>query len=689
MHFTPQRTSQQQSGLLLYLLILMGLFVLLEISFFIQGSGFYLGDFKLVADQLKIPVTLLPSVAYFFGIQCFIHLAFVILIWALARLIGVALQCRWAQTEKIGFYLWGLGIIYVLIANQYFFPNSKYAELTSTFLNSTVDKILFWTLSGGCLIAVLLALYGIVLAVSYRIGGVLIVLGTGLIASFSLLPSHPIQPTDAATLNKPNIIIIGIDALRPDFLGKKITPSLDQFLKRATVFSEAMTPLARTYPAWISILTAQHPKTNGIRFDLAQQDHFKFSLSETLPAILRNHGYETIFATDETRFSNIDQRFGFDTIISPPIGFNDFLLGGLNDFPLSNLLINTRVGQYLFPYSYANRPAFGTYDPESFLYLLKPTLEQPRQKPIFLAIHFCLTHYPYMWGTYRARGHALDDYQAAIQRVDQQVHDFLLLLKENNLLEQSIIVVLSDHGEALELPGDRMTEASLFVNKKQPIPHFYPPSVDKETVNRSAGHGTDVLSWPQYHIVLAWQLPGNKHAIIPGKVSLLDIKPTLLNFLEIPTFVEEGKSLMNFITGNKSRVPSQQDFFIESDFSPEAVHSVHPETRQVVFEGMNYFEIDPETTRITVKPSMAKLIISSKQYADFYDTWVLALYPQAKSHMMPILVNRYTGQWSNDLYSSFAKQAPVKHMLTALKKFYGDDILFLPNVMKTQNTLTQ
>jgi hypothetical protein len=71
---------------------------------------------------------------------------------------------------------------------------------------------------------------------------------------------------------------------------------------------------------------------------------------------------------------------------------------------------------------------------------------------------------------------------------------------------------------------------------------------------------------------------------------------------------------------------------------------------------------------------MGQLIISSKQYADIYGSWILALYPQGPHTMMPILVNLVTGQWTNDLRTPFALKSPASHMLQALKTFYGDEI---------------
>lgn len=499
--------------------------------------------------------------------------------------------------------------------------------------------------------------------------------------AWTYYPRTPV--TDVATAEKPNIIIIGIDSVRPDFLSffghDKPTPHIDNFLNQATVFSESVTALARTYPSWVSILTGLYPKINHARTNLI--DQHQLDLSATLPAILQRNGYKTIFGTDETRFSNIDQHYGFDEVATTPIGFNDFLLGSLNDFPISNLLVNTVIGKYLFPHSYANRGVFATYNPDAFIHLLKPVLAEPRTKPLFMVVHFCLPHYPYAWASMGVKKVSVRHYQAALLRADQQFQDFMQLLAQNKLLEHSIVVLLSDHGEGVEIKGDRLTDPDLFIagkdNPKKIIPHFYPPSAAREKVNTSGGHGTDVLGLPQYHTVLAFRTFGmapNQQKIITGLVSLLDIKPTILDILKLPTGKISGLSLNQNILGTKIVAPAREDFFTESDFSPEAIRSVHPETRRVLFEGIDYFKIDQSTARIVVRDSMLKMIISSKQYADFYGDWVLALYPQNNVVMMPVLVNLRSGEWTNDLTTPFAEKSPAKHMLGAMKAFFGDDI---------------
>lgn len=656
----------------------------LEISFFIQCNR-YLSDFSFMTDRLKIPTTILPDVMFFLMVQLIVHFGYCFLAWVITLLAANALKITKKKRLSFGIAIWTLGLATLLVANQYFFSNSKFAELTSLILfNPTIAKWVWIILSGTSAFFIFLALIELI----KWIGQVLslkkifiLVIPLLIMTSFIYFKQEKVAVYDAATEEKPNIIIIGVDSLRPDFLGyfgnESSTPFFDRFLEKATVFSEAVTPLARTFPSWASILSGLYPKEIGIRTNL--QELSGISFANWLPTILHQHGYETMYATDETRFSNIDNSFGFDRVISPPIGLNDFLLGTFNDFPLSNLLINTSLGKWLFPYSYANRPVYPSYEPNTFLAMIRPALQEPRSKPLFLAIHFCLTHYPYLWAHLSGRElNIIERYAASVTRVDQQLDDFFTELKQSKLLNHAIVVLLSDHGEALELPGDRITERELFlptaVNKT--APQFYPPSLDEEDINQSAGHGGDVLGLPQYHTLLAFRLYGlgkQQNGIVPGVVSLLDIKPTLLELIGESLGKTSGQSLAAIVTG-KDKQPVQQHIFLESDISFEAIRTVYPEVRKVLLEGIELFQIDAKTTRLTTKPSMTKMIINSKQYADIYGEWMLALYPQNDKQRMPILINLVNGKWTNDLHSNFAQKSPAKTMLAALKAFYGDEI---------------
>jgi len=127
------------------------------------------------------------------------------------------------------------------------------------------------------------------------------------------------------------------------------------------------------------------------------------------------------------------------------------------------------------------------------------------------------------------------------------------------------------------------------------------------------------------------------------------------------------------IRGKKSKAIARH-VFVESDYTPEAIRTVYPETRKVLLEGIQLFQINPENARLTVKDKMGDMIIRSKQVADIYDNWMLALYPQDTKSYTSILINLKTGQWTNDMRSQFAQKSPANNMLAELKKFYGKDL---------------
>ena len=482
-----------------YLIILTAFFLLLELSFFFTCNQTYLSTFNFVSSNIHLPLAIVPSILFFIFAQLFVHIMYCMLICWISVSMASLFKLTPQRTIAFSIGCWFQGLLTILLANQNYFPHSKFADLTSTiFFDPSLTKFLLTLL-------IAIAAIELTLAVLMRWQSSIIL---AVIAVFYFFPVKFPENNLVATTARPNIIVVGIDSLRPDFLGffgaDQATPFLDNMLEQSTVFSEAVTPLARTFPSWIGIITGKYPSQSGVRFNLANQDNINFS--QSLPNILRQNGYETIYATDETRFSNIDKNAGFDRIIAPPSGLNDFLLGTFNDFPLSNLLINTALGRWLFPYSYANRPVYFTYQPDSFLNLLTPTLQATRTKPLFFAVHFCLPHHPYLWADSTAETFPVTTYYAqSIQRADKQIRDFFALLKQSHLLDHAIVVILSDHGEALALSGDRLTEQDAYIPRNKKPPKFYPDMPDTDEMNQTAGHGTEVLGLTQYHSLLAFR----------------------------------------------------------------------------------------------------------------------------------------------------------------------------------------
>jgi arylsulfatase A-like enzyme len=670
-----------------YLLALTFFFMLIEMAFFIVCNESYLYVFSFVSDRIHLPLAIMPGILFFVFSQLLIHFFYCLLMGVIAAIFIEALNINIEKQLIFSISVWLAGMMTVLVANCYFYPNSHFSQLCTVFFGYdgagyALSVLLVGWVGGFSWIMVGWIRRVLSVVIHQYLPHLIFALVLVTLLSLSSLIFSRDHFTSTATSSKPNIIIIGIDSLRPDqlsyFGGEAHTPFISKFLEQAAVFNEAVTPLARTYPSWVGILSGRYPIQTGVRTNLSGLANV--NVNDTLPSLLRQQGYEAVYATDETRFSNIDTQFGFDRTITPPVGINDFLLGSFNDFPLSNLVVNTPIGRWLFPYSYANRPAYVTYHPNSFLKLLRPALLRDHTQPLFLAVHFCLPHHPYLYD--RMVGDALtgqERYQQSIERADKQIRDFFALLRQSGLLDHAVVVLLSDHGEALELPGDRLTERDAYLPERHKAPIFYPPSEDnKLAMNQTAGHGTDVLGLSQYHSLLAFRLYGagkQTKGVISGAVSLLDIKQTVMALVSGNRFTHtSGVSLASLIKSDTKQSAQNRMLFLESDYSPAALRTVYPETSKLLMDGVDLFEIDPITMRLTTKKQMVEMIIKSKQYAVIYGHWMLALYPQPDHTKMPVLINLNSGNWTNDLHSSFALASPANAMHLALEHFYGREV---------------
>lgn len=691
--------------ILCYLLILTAVFLILQLSALATLSPLL----KRMFHASNVP-SLAPSwwqmgpFLVFVAIQILLYGLMTLGVWLITYLNAIFWKWNDKQVLYAALSIWLLTVLIILLLNQVFFPLSTMTMLLNSILPVSWSQLFLYPLVITFFVLIMGAWLGIwckarqhsLLAINLLlIITICIIIGGILISNWHqfITPTH----NDRGSANKPNIIMIGIDSLRPDYTnlgegqpikGQSLTPKLDNFAHKGTVFTQAFTPLARTFPSWTSILTGQYPIHNGVRFDLYPKS--QLSLQYTLPHILQKQGYTTYFATDERRFSNISHRFGIEHVLGPKTGFFDFLLGNLNDFPLSNLIINSPVGHWLFPYTSINRSAFITYEPRAFnAYVERHLLKAPSDKPIFLAIHFCLPHWPYIW-----RESHLDNihdhfprqlYAQSVERADRQVANFIQFLKQNHFLEHSIVVVLSDHGEALLKKHDRVISY-----------HNYQPGLDSAPdimhtldnlfnfrgfhFNTSYGHGTDVLSQVQNHIVLAMQASGLKNNANPfysgqykKTVSTVDIKPTILQLLSVPSQTRiDGKSLVACLKGSQAQC-SKRPVFMETGIAPPELQRNGEGLPNTLTDVLNDYQLHDDMM-ISLRPQAAEKLIPFKQRAVRQGHWLLALYPLVLPHQATILVNLENGQWTDDLNSSWAQQAPVPLLERHLRKHYGQEV---------------
>lgn len=656
-------------------------------------------------------VILLPLLGFFL-IQLASYAVFVAWVWFVSISISELFKFSKRVTFWVSLLLWFICCSTILSLNNYYYPDSFFASLIPT---NTIFLVISVFLSLSTAFA---AYINCLKNKSYRlIGSIFLCLGA-IMAGFGLYDYFAARVTPKVNPHhsNPNIILIGLDSVRPDFVSyfgnhSLSTPHIDAFLKKATIFTEAYTPLARTFTSWMSILTAQHPKHSNARSNLSNPNTIR--TKETLAARLKAAGYETIYATDEKRFSNITEHYGFDRIIGPGLGVNDFILGGLNDYPLTNLLINTSLGRILFPYNYANRAAAITYEPDKFIQLVKLGLTTRSDKPLFLAIHLCVSHWPFTWARDKQPKNATlpQRYQSSVEAVDKQLGELLQILKADGLLEHSFVVLLSDHGTTLGLPHDRIISDKTYLGERDKLklisvfklssaPNLSFNFKHDYSLDTSYGQGTDVLSLKQFHVLLAMQGFGINTIAkqISSRASLMDIAPTTLELLNlIPMKITDGVSFKPSLFSLATQTTSQRPLFLETGHSISEIQTKDIFIENVIKKTIGVYQINPSSGQLFVKSAAEQSINQSKQRAVLLGDWLLARYPATTKTIMAsskekntssiklslepqtyppffVIANLKTGEWSIDFSSSLAKKAPIIELSKKFNDFYGDEI---------------
>ena len=572
--------------------------------------------------------TRLPRQLFAFGtVLILCHALLGLLAFGLARLTEAATagKPRVARSWLVaGWFTWLAGL--VMAANATWYTGSRFAGTESWLLAGLwgfrpVEIVLAAT---GLFLLILLlravrrrSTFNPRLALGITGAAVL-----AFIASAALPRASAGRSLAAVGSRAPHVIIIGIDSLRYDLTesrsGAVVTPHIDAYLAGAHRFSDSITPLARTYGSWVSILTGRHPVSTNARVNLMQRRLVHAGVA--LPDALRNHGYQTVYATDEVRFANIDESFGFDRLITPPMGAADFLLGYAGDMPLVNLVAASRAGRLLFPSNHANRAAHVTYRPDDYIERLADELAV--DGPTLLALHLTLAHWPSSWAgmpTPSTPQLYRPTYRHAIEEVDRQFDAVMRLLEDKGVLENAIVVVLSDHGEALGGEKDSMLRKT---------------GTSREIWDSLWGHGTSVMSPHQYGVLLAMRAYGR--ATLPGSigihdwpVSLEDVRPTLEQYVtgEGPTDVD-GISLLPYLED-----PSRADGlagrirFTETDFNTPNTLAGRYEASGLIDEAAVYYELDRESGWVQFREARLPELMAQKQRAAMSSNTMLAAIP--------------------------------------------------------------
>jgi arylsulfatase A-like enzyme len=420
-----------------------------------------------------------------------------------------------------------------------------------------------------------------------------VVVGVAGLSQSLATPPRSGPAAGATTQHPPNILILASDSLRGDKLGcagyrparrtgaaaAGVSPVIDALAARSVRFERCYTPIASTMESGISLMTSQYPQTHGVRQMYPDRKTVEAATSQALPMakLLRDHGYETAAIGDWCA--------GYYEVA--PLGFEDISVSSFDNFKIymSQAVV---MAHFVVPLYFDNALGYRLFPQiESFAQFVTPEVVTARveqrlakaakaQRPFFWHVFFSCNHLPYRSQepycslfsdpAYRGRNQTGVDfdvdsfiggtdleskwqalpapevaqiralYDGCTRQFDDCVGRVLAALKRHGLEDNTIVIITSDHGDDLYEPGVTL------------------------------GHGLTFNGGGQAnHVPMIMHFPGLAPRVIPQTVRMLDVMPTLADWVGIPKpAVWQGQSFAGWLNGDQT--PVTRPFYGETGF---------------------------------------------------------------------------------------------------------------------------
>lgn len=331
-----------------------------------------------------------------------------------------------------------------------------------------------------------------------------------------------------------NVVFIIIDALRADHLScygynRKTTPNIDLFAKDSVLFTQAISQSTVTRTSVPSIVTSLYPSVHKV---FCPDDYLEDAFN-TLPDILKKKGYSTV------------------AFVGPQ--FESFA-GFLNRFD-SHILFKQR------------KHVKSAFISKILTQKAVDWLRKEQTQPFFMYLHYFDVHAPYIndepfkslfWkeevtqlmsffsrNFYQHKNYSptrkglvpdqnmvayfISQYDGKINFIDHQVRNVIGELEKTGLIDNTIVIITSDHGEEFGEHRDEFTKHKVF---------FHGASLYEGAV----------------HVPLIMKVPQKtfEKPVIPDLVRHIDIMPTILDVLNIrKNSLMQGVSLLLLMEGKK------------------------------------------------------------------------------------------------------------------------------------------
>jgi arylsulfatase A-like enzyme len=339
-------------------------------------------------------------------------------------------------------------------------------------------------------------------------------------------------------LRNVNVILISIDTLNPKHLGcygydRNTSPTIDSLAKAGMLFENAFSHSPKTTPAHLSMFTSLYPSVHKVNnWNKYEGGYALDHRIITLPEILKNAGYHTAAFTGGGNVqSSIGFGSGFDVYDNDEQVWSS-AFDWLDQNHQSKFFLFLHTFRVHSPY--LPPPPYNTMFGEKYQGKIIDT-EQGLQeyfKQNYNADDDFPGSHELFWesvdkGNPRDLKRLVALYDGCIRFMnDRMVAVLLNRLGKYDLLKNTLIIFTSDHGEEFLEHGD-------FLHKELYDEHIQVP--------------------------LIMRFPENsyKKKIVQEQVTLIDLLPTLLDYLGLPIpEMAQGISLMSFIAGQEMNLPA-------------------------------------------------------------------------------------------------------------------------------------
>ncbi len=327
-----------------------------------------------------------------------------------------------------------------------------------------------------------------------------------------------------------NVVLVTLDTTRADRFSsygydKETTPNFDALAQQGVLFEMAISSAAMTPVSHASILTGLYPYQHGVRVLYAASGYELAPEVPTLATVLKEAGWTNgavLSAFPVSEYYGFDAGFHFfdngieedvDTVIRPSRKGARFVWGAGRNQRRSDVTTDVAVGWV----SEVQGPFFlwiHYWDPHDWK--LRPPEEIQRRFGVrSLSEEGAAEAENARFHREEDQRHAL--YDAEVHYIDLQFGRLVDRLRDLGRYDDTIFIVVSDHGEGLGDHGWR---------------------------------GHRILYQEQIHVPLILRLPGGPAGrSVSALARTIDIVPTVLDWLELDVPLMEGRTLVPLIEG--------------------------------------------------------------------------------------------------------------------------------------------